>query len=192
MDISHLKEDYNDIIEEFTEEKIRQRYCNIVEKANNFIVAYGFQNTAFVSDNHVIVMVTDYFTDILRLKKLHQIKKVNKVKILAYTAYWILKRKIIQVFDNDASPASTYINEKFVLSYLLDELTSGFEEEKIPNDGQYGDFVNLLYYYLKYRNYEPQCIELMLMSYIAAFSIISSTMSIDMSNYIMVLNDKED
>ena len=192
MDFSLLMGNYEDIVAEFKEEKIRQRYCNIVEKAHDFIIAYGFQDVAFVSDNHVMAAVTDYFTDILRLKKLHNIERVNKIKIVAYTAYWILRRKIIQISDIESPIGSTYINEKFVLSYLVDELTSGFEEDKIPDDGRFGEFINLLYYFLKYRSYDPQCIELMLMSYIAAFSIISNVSGVDISNYSIIINDKED
>jgi len=192
MDISNLMGTYKDIVSEFTEEKIRQRYCNIIERANSFIIAYGFQDTAYVNDNNVMAMIMDYFSDISRLKKFHGISKVNKLKILSYTAYWALRRKIIQISCNDALASSTYINEKFILTYLLDELTSGFSEELIPKDGHYGDFVNLLYYCLKYRNYDPQNIELMLMSYIAAFSLLSNATGIDVSNYSIHLDNEEE
>ena len=190
--MSLLNESYNDIIAEFGEEKIRQRYCSIVERANNFIIAYGFQDIAYVSDNNVVAMITDYFTDILRIKRLHNIKKVNKTKIIAYTAYWVLRRRVIQISENDASVNSTYINEKFILSYIIDELISGFKPDRIPSDGNYSDFVNLLYYYLKYRNYDPQSIELMIMSFIAGITLVSNDKEVDVSGYSIVLcNENE-
>ncbi len=102
---------------------------------------------------------------------------------LSYTSSWLLRRKIIQIHDKEAAKEVTYINEKFVLAYLIEELTASFSDINIPNDQSYIDFINLLYYFLKYRNCDPQALELMIMSYLAAFSLISNEIGVDLSKF---------
>jgi hypothetical protein len=38
--------------------------------------------------------VYDYFSNISRIKSFHKIEKINDLKILSYTAYWLLELMI--------------------------------------------------------------------------------------------------
>lgn len=112
-------------------------------------------------------IVIDYFVDIDRLKEFQEIKFVNEIKIHAYLAYWILRHKPLQVTGYDGQDDLVFINEEFVTDFLLSFLFSqpenvpfiGEQEEKID------DFVKTLKYYLSYREYSAQSIEIMLLSF---------------------------
>ena len=59
----------------------------------------------------------DYFVDTARIKEFHDIPKTNTEKIYGYMAYWLLKRKPLQVIKE--FPGSEFINELFVAAYLV-------------------------------------------------------------------------
>lgn len=101
--------------------------------------------------------------DIARLKYFHDISRVNYIKFIAYTASWCLKRKPFQIVEG-CDEEYIYVNERFALTLLLqaggcyDENMKYYEEhqkELIKGIGQ-------LFYHLKYRNTNPQTLELFL------------------------------
>ncbi len=63
--------------------------------------------------------VIDYFADIDRLKNFHKIDKINYLKVHAYSAYWLLRRKPIQIIQEDEDTELAFMNENFVASYLF-------------------------------------------------------------------------
>lgn len=112
--------------------------------------------------------VVDYFADIHRLKHFHHIEAINYLKIHAYTAYWILRRKPLQIVEDDPEDIDlAFINERFVASYLLQYLRGEnsnviiLESERPP----YFEFIKNLEYYLRYRTVTPQMLETILESY---------------------------
>jgi len=160
--------EYTEVIKKFTEERIRKRYNRLLDSAQEFINKMSYSNHVVCNETMLMLAVLGYYSDIMRLKNFHQIDRTNDIKILAYETAWLLKRRPLQIKDsNDQKYA--FCNEQFAYS----QITHWFEKE----DGQVGInalanddlifFSNTLFYHLKYRNYEPQTLELMLLSFMA-------------------------
>lgn len=101
--------------------------------------------------------------DIVRLKHFHDIDLVNYIKLISYTASWIIKRKPFQLLEN-AGEEYIYINEKFALSLLL-QAVGFFDSNMKIKEGEEGKLaknVSAIFYHLKYRNTNPQTLELLL------------------------------
>lgn len=112
--------------------------------------------------------ILDYFTDISRLKKFHQIKRVNTFKVTAYQVNWLLRRKPIQIV-RDEEEKLIYINEKFILSHIMARFTNiigyDFYSQLNPaNKAVIDGYIHSLFYYLKYRNCSSQVLEFALLS----------------------------
>jgi len=134
-----------------------------------YIRKVSMENLFFVEKNLLAQALIDYFVDIKRLKTFHGILHTNEEKITAYTAYWILKRKPIQAREQISDERFRYINELFVVESIWNHFDS-FCDIKV-NDGvieRIKCFRKELFYYFKYRNLDPQSIELMLTSFRSA------------------------
>ena len=112
--------------------------------------------------------VLGYYSDIMRLKDFHEIDHTNDIKILAYETSWLLKRRPLQVKDSEDQKYA-FCNEQFAFS----QITLWFKKDD-PEKGTeilaHEDlkfFSDTLYYHLKYRNHDPQTLELMLVSFMA-------------------------
>lgn len=109
----------------------------------------------------------DYFSDIKRLKDYQHIEKVNEFKIKAYETFWLLKRKPIQLKRQLEDDRWLYVNEKFLLvrlsSFMLqDDMNVALVDERRKGLKNYLD---TLYYYLKFRTCDAQALELMLLAF---------------------------
>ncbi len=160
--------DYQYLLQEFGEEKIASRYKTIYCYLEDYIKRHGLEEKVIISEGLLGQMIIDYFVDIYRLKDFHNIKKINATKIHAYSAYWILKRKPLQVVDvKDSSQDLIFVNERFVCGYLMRFLTeldysvALLEERK----QDYIEFVDNLMYFCQYRVNTPQMLETMLSSF---------------------------
>ncbi len=168
---------YDFLLEEFTEEKLKNRFIFIVQKAelwiNHCFRQLQLQNPEnYLTVNHDLVgeIIVDYFTDIYRMKKFHPIKKSNAIKVASYTAYWVARKKPIQIkinqFSDDIIKKSwlIYINESFAMMLLF---AMAFDQTKSPivNDlEKFNTFSDSLRYHLIYRTYSQQTFELTLMA----------------------------
>ena len=146
--------------------KFEERFSAVLTNMQDFIKKYGCENKVVINELSLGYMLVDYFEDVRRLKLFHQIDHINSVKVVAYISYWILRRKPIQVIALDKN--LLYINERYVLAYILNFLSS---KEKglllVRENTGLKSFVKSLYYFLKYRAYSAQSIELFLMSFFA-------------------------
>jgi hypothetical protein len=160
--------EYKEVIKKFTEKRIQERYYRLLESAHAFIRETGYSNQVICNETILVLVVLGYYSDIMRLKDFHKIDRTNDIKILAYETAWLLKRRPLQIKgSNDQKYA--FCNEQFAYS----QITHWFEKE----EGQAGIdalahedlkfFSNTLFYHLKYRNYDPQTLELMLVSFMA-------------------------
>lgn len=154
---------YQDVLQSFGEEKVAARYDNIVEQLKAFIDVNGYTGKVVVCSSTVDQLVIDYFTDIYRLKEFHHIDLTNYIKITAYMAYWLVRRKPLQIVKDDPNDIElTFCNENFVLSFIIRFL----QQNKVvtPDDpqGEYREFMATLSYALRYRLLTPQMLELML------------------------------
>ncbi len=93
----HRKESYQYLINAFGEEKIQGRTSLLIQTAKEFVKRYRIEEHIFVNTRCIEQIVIDYFADIKRIKDFYGIDKVNSTKIAAYTAYWVLKRKPLQM-----------------------------------------------------------------------------------------------
>lgn len=160
--------DYEEIIEHFGKEKVMKRYNALEERINTFIERSGFKENVTVSYSLLNQAVIDYFVDIDRLKDFHHIDKTNYIKVHAYSAYWLLRRKPIQIVkDNDEDVELAFINENFVTSYLMQFLRGEDRGVIIKKEDRlnYDEFVSNLKYVLRYRMITAQMIETILESY---------------------------
>ncbi len=93
----------------------------------------------------------------------------NSQKVIAYSSYWILVKKPIQIINNNSdNKALLSINERFVLQYILSYLSERKREAHIllrENPGL-KNFASYLLYYLVYRVRDAQSLEMMIVSFL--------------------------
>ena len=123
MAIKNKSYDYSEIIADFGKEKIEKRYETLYEYLDAFIKRHKYVGKVAIAESVLNQAVVDYFADVHRLKNFHHIEAINYLKIHAYTAYWILRRKPLQIIEDSLEDIDrAFVNEKFVASYLLDYL----------------------------------------------------------------------
>lgn len=161
----------DDILNEFGEEKIRKRYQTLYDEMAKFIEVNELQAKAVINNDILSHVITDYFYDILRLKEFHMdIQKTNSQKVIAYTAYWLLYRKPIQIINNDAEEKQLVtVNERFVLKFILDYLSERTKDKHILLRDNKGlkNFADLLLYYLVFRKHDAQSLEMIITAFLA-------------------------
>ena len=145
--IENIYTDYNGLVDEITEEAIKNR-----------IKQFQAEMQAFIDSNN---------SDIQRLKSYQEIGHINEVKIKAYETFWLLKRRPLQLKAQLEDDKWLYINEKFLLariaSFILrDNINIPLTKEKKE---AFTNFLDTLYYYLKFRKTDAQAIELMLLGF---------------------------
>lgn len=163
MDKERAKELKEELNESFTDAYIRNAGTLIHKLAEQFFKENNLKGKIYFNDdifNHCLI---DILVDLARLKHFHDISRVNYVKFIAYTVSWCLKRKPFQMVEG-CEEDYIYINERFALTLLLhagncyDENANYYEEDQkelVKGVGQ-------IYYHLKYRNTNPQTLELFL------------------------------
>lgn len=158
---------YLHLIDTFGEEKIQRRYEFLYQEIKEYIERLNAQDKLVINERILMHTVLEYFEDISKLKKSHDLEHSNEPKVIAYTSYWILRRKPIQLTANEESEELVFANEKFVLSFIIQYLTKG--NETLPLVGnvldQYKGFLNSLYYYIKFRKLDAQSFELILLAF---------------------------
>lgn len=173
--MSESKSDYIYIIESFGEEKILKRFVFLKEKVSEYLTqvskiqSIDKEEHFFVNDSLIEEAVIDYFADLHRLKQFHQIEKAQPQKVAAYTAYWIFRRKPIQLIKNPSDeillsfPNIKYINEVFAYTLLMSLV---FDNSKpIAGDfDKFNLFQELLIYNFSYRILNSQILELVILA----------------------------
>ena len=161
----------DDIIEAFGETKVEARYNTLLNEVDKFIEVNGLSEKVTVNRLVLANVVTDYFHDIKRLKNFHtDIEKVNSEKVIAYLSYWLLYRKPIQIVNNDLKDKElATVNERFVLQYILNYLSEREKESHIllRNNKGLHNFAKLFLYYLTFRPHTQQCLEMIIVSFLA-------------------------
>ena len=142
--------------------RIARRYRKILEMIHSFINVKGTTQSVIVDGKILKTAVYDYFVDIARVKNFHNIDKVNFEKIYGYTAFWLLRRKPIQVIKPFAG--SEFINELLVAAYIISNILAEkrLDGNKCAKNATFNKFQLLLLYNLKYRPMTQQSLELMI------------------------------
>ncbi|MFH1898170.1 MAG: hypothetical protein ABH886_08040 [Candidatus Desantisbacteria bacterium] len=157
---------YTDLCQEFGDSKIQSRYECLLQGMESFRKELDLSAKIFINKNILMHSILDYFSDISRLKKFHNIEYVNEIKIISYESFWLLKRKPIQVEDDD-NENLLYINEKFVFSKIIHYLTEDNFGKILPDNERkaYDSFLKTFYYFLKFRNYDAQVFEIFILAF---------------------------
>ncbi|MDY2938491.1 MAG: hypothetical protein SOT28_09310 [Fusicatenibacter sp.] len=166
--IENVYTNYESLLKEFTEEVIESRYAVFYEEIDEFTKSIGVRDKIRIDESILIHAVLDYFTDISRLKQFHQVKHINSLKVISYESYWLLRRKPIQVISGEGPDDSmAFLNEKFVFSRISKYLIGDGKTVVLSPESKKGflNYLDSLYYYLKYRNYDAQMLEMMLMGF---------------------------
>lgn len=167
--------EYDELVEKVGEEKIKNRLLQITQEMNEFLSGNKLNDIAYVNHIALTHAVMDYFSDVQRLKEYHHISHINEFKIKAYETFWLLQRKPIQLKKQLEDDTYLYVNEKFLLvrltSFMLqDDINIPLMEEKKK---AFQNYLDTLYYYLKFRKCDAQSIELMLLAFQAGKIIYS-------------------
>ena len=160
------RNDYSDLINKFGIEEFKSRFEQIEKSAEEFIKESGFEETVYCNERILAQVLLDYYSDIERLKDFHDIKRVRTEKIFAYTISWIIRRKPLQYKNNAAEEKDIFVNERFAAYMMLNECMCGGKEIVSPEHKKdLDEYIDLLFYYLKYRECNPQTIELAISSF---------------------------
>ena len=153
-------------------DRIASRYVSILEMIDTFIVTEGIGQNVIVDRELLKTAVCDYFVDIARVKDFHGITLVNTEKIYGYMAYWLLKRKPIQV--KLLFPESAFINELFITAFLVSSMLTekNISHTQCAQNAAFTQFQSLLYYNLKYRLVTQQSLELMIEAFFCGYGFL--------------------
>lgn len=164
---------YKDIIGEFTEQVVQERFAFLLQAAKLFVnnrykEVLQAEDYFLVQEKIIGEIVLNYFSDIKRLKTFHNIDRVEPKKVASYTSYWIIRCKPIQtikpipndIFISDRS--ITTVNELFACNILIAMAYNTKERLHEPDGDNYAKFREQLYYHLTYRITNPQALELAL------------------------------
>jgi hypothetical protein len=166
----------DDLIEFFGKDKLEEKWNALFEEMTVFLKENNLSSAAYVDKLLLSNAIVDFYADIKRLKDFARIKNVNSQKTIAYIAYWLLRRKPIQINNaqdkiDDLSELKglTTLNEKFVLQYILNYLSVPEKKSHILERDEEGlkNFCGTMLYYLVYRLRDAQSLEMMLMAFLA-------------------------
>lgn len=158
---------YDNLVSVIGEDVIEKRIQQISQEMLDFLQINKLDHVAYIHQMALTHAIMDYFSDVQRLKDYQEIEHINEIKIKAYETFWLLKRKPIQLKEQLEDDRLLYVNEKFLLTRLTSFLLDS--EINIPMIGEnsiaFKNFLNTLYYYLKFRKCDAQSIELMLLAF---------------------------
>lgn len=182
------------LIDEFCngrDEKFARRYAAIHADMWNYIKESGYEEKVFVNDMVLGYALVDYFEDIRRLKEFHHVPHINSIKLVAYMAYWLLRRKPMQIVGNEKE--LLYVNERFVLAYVLEFLNDGQTHILERENRGLKSFRESLFYFFKYRQFNAQALEMIILSFFAGQVYQSKDVDISdklpASDYVSTLGD---
>lgn len=160
IDTSKLNHgDYTFLYKIFDKKIIESRFETIYSFLEDFINNRNIADKVIISRDLVYNAVLDYFTDISRIKKFQDIEKVNSAKIYAYSSYWLLRRKPIQIKEEYTSDELSFINEEMVTTYIFGYLFDVNTFIVKSEQDNFDEFEKNVLYSFIYRNYTPQTIE---------------------------------
>ena len=158
------------------EDIVRSRIQQISQEMIEFLKVNQLEDIAYIHEMALSHAIMDYFSDIQRLKDYQQIEHVNEIKIKAYETFWLLKRKPLQLSRQIDDDRFLYVNEKFLLTRLTSFMLG--DNINMPIVGEksvaFKNFLDTLYYYLKFRKCDAQSIELMLLAFKAGQIMFSN------------------
>ena len=158
---------YNQLIKNDEKGKFESRLTELIETANAFIEEAGYSEYVRCDERIMMNVVLDYMADIHRLKEFHNIDRIRTEKIIAYTISWIVRRKPLQFIESPKHEIDIFVNERFAAYLMINECLADDNKKFISNKNQkkFIEYTDLLLYYFKYRECNPQVFELAIESF---------------------------
>lgn len=158
---------YKELIDKVGKDNFNSRFSQMLNSINKFLSDAKYPDSVVCNERILYHVLLDYFSDIIRLKDFHGILHTKSDKVMAYTIFWFLRRKPIQLTEFSSSEYDIFVNERYACNLLISEcllkkdinITEG---EKLEDFDKY---IDLLLYYFKYRALNPQVIELLIESF---------------------------
>ncbi len=165
--IENTYTNYDELIQIVGEEVVESRIEQIAFEMTNFLKNYELLDVVYVHEMLLTHAVMDYFSDIQRLKEYQHIEHINEVKIKAYETFWLLKRKPLQLKEQLESDKWLYVNEKFLLARLTNFMLQDNINVPLVQERKraFTNYLDTLYYYLKFRKTDAQALEIMLLAF---------------------------
>ncbi len=158
---------YRELLEKIGPEKFQSRLRELMESAQSFIGQAGYGDSVQCNERIMTNALLDYYSDIFRLEEFHSIEHPRTDKIFAYTVAWIVRRKPLQFVRCDDEERDMFVNERFAVFLMINECLTQGEKKFVPDKyrNKLDEYVKLLLYYFKYRDCNPQAIELAIESF---------------------------
>lgn len=152
---------YQYIVEKFGQEKVQSRAKWLYDLLFDYIIENDLTEQVHISRSVLKHVLVDYFVDIDRLKDFSEIPKANDSKIYAYSCFWLLRHKPLQINQQSDAQSMAFVNEDFVAHLLRSYLFSSPDNIPVMNNQKedVDNFVSTLLYYFKYREYSAKNIE---------------------------------
>lgn len=160
--------DYKELFDKVGSEKFDERFEEISNQIDAFIREAGYDTEYVVCNERILYHVLlDYYSDILRLKEFHEIEHTKTDKVMAYMIFWIVRRKPIQICRFSEEERDIFVNERFACTLLLGECLLKNNDKNLNEEQakRFDKYIDLLLYYFKYRQLNPQVIELIIESF---------------------------
>lgn len=160
------------------EHSIEEAFKTCYQSFLEFAEKLDIKSKVAMDERSLMHAVCDAYVDIARLKDFHDIIHENGIKTLSYRCSWLLRRKPIRIVDEVSEEQLVYINEKFVYYVIMSYL---FQEDIDISDNNernsaLKNYCDTVLYYLKYRTYTPQILEMIILSFQAG-SIYNSVLN---------------
>ena len=167
MDDKDKITNYSQFLKGEQKDKFQSRLEELIKTANIFIDEAGYSEYVRCDERIMMNALLDYTADVHRLKDFHDIELIRTEKIAAYTVSWIIRRKPLQFFKYPEKEKDIFVNERFAAYLIINECLSDDERKYIPEQYQkkFIEYTDLLLYYLKYRECNPQVLELAIESF---------------------------
>lgn len=151
---------------------IEERYKNILMQMQDVLEALDLMKYIDINTSLLGQAIIDYFEDIDRLKKFEDIDKINVDKIYAYETFWLLRRKPIQIVDNNIGISFTHINEKVFTFILIAKMIGEIGKNSDDINPKLESFVELIYYNFKFRIFTQKSLEFVISAFFCGCSFL--------------------
>lgn len=166
MGIEQQGSTYAYLVEKFSKERLLSRHKWLNDIMLSWIEQHNYSEKLAIMSEQTDHIIIDYFVDIDRLKDFSEIEKTNTIKIYSYLAYWMLRRKPLQVITPEDAEDLVFVNEDLVADFLLSYVYGDIRVSIIASQrDKVALFEDTLRYFLRYRTVTPQVIELMLLAF---------------------------
>lgn len=163
-----MERDYSELIQKVGKQNFNNRLKEVRKTIDVFLSQAEYPDWVECNNRILYHALLDYYSDIVRLKDFHLIERAKTDKVIAYLIFWILRRKPIQLKQDSEDEKDIFVNERFACTMLLSEcLLEKMDDVRLTEEleRKLEKYIDLLLYYFKYRQYNPQVIELLIESF---------------------------